>query len=216
MKRNKIDKIKKLFKEEIKDFFDKYKDIEQVEEFSKDILKAGEMFSNGFRVVCDSEKTLDVSGPIGELFFNNEKGFQGYCRASNQYHRANLEDLNNIFDYKFFYRNNIVSFKDCIFLDLNKLKTSCVDLTSYNLLVKLLKKHSKILCYLDDLIEDVDNIKEVLYLYSLNQIPENKLYKEIPDASLFKRKNKKLKKEFETFKKEAEPLRIKYKLLKEI
>ncbi len=206
MKRNKIDKIKKLFKEERKDFFDKYKDIEQVEEFSKDILKAGEMFSNGFRVVCDSEKTLDVSGPIGELLFNNEKGF----------HRAGLKDLNNIFDYKFFYRNNIVSFNDSIFLDLNKLKTSCVDLTSYNLLVKLLKKQSKILYYLDDLIENVDNIKHVLYLYSLNQIPKNGLYKEIPDASLFKRKNKKLKKEFETFKKEAEPLRIKYKLLKEI
>lgn len=206
MKRNKIDKIKKLFKEERKDFFDKYKDIEQVEEFSNDILKAGEMFSNGFRVVCDSEKTLDVSGPIGELLFNNEKGF----------HRAGLKDLNNIFDCKIFYRNNIVSFRDSIFLDLNKLKTSCVDLTSYNLLVKLLKKHSKILCYLDDLIENVDNIKHVLYLYSLNQIPKNELYKEIPDASLFKRKNKKLKKEFETFKKEAEPLRIKYKLLKEI
>lgn len=206
MKRNKIDKIKKLFKEERRDFFDKYKDIEQVEEFPKDILKAGEMFSNGFRVVCDSEKTLDVSGPIGELLFNNEKGF----------HRAGLKDLNNIFDCKFFYKNNIVSFKDSIFLDLNKLKTSCVDLTSYNLLVKLLKKHSKILYYLDDLIEDVDNIKHVLYLYSLNQIPKNELYKGIPDASLFKRKNKKLKKEFETFKKEAEPLRIKYKLLKEI
>ena len=206
MKRNKIDKIKKLFKEERKDFFDKYKDIEQIEEFSKDILKAGEMFSNGFRIVCDSEKTLDVSGPMGELLFNNEKGF----------HRADLKDLNNIFDYNFFYRNNIVSFKDSTFLDLNKLKTSCVDLTSYNLLVKLLKKQSKILCYLDDLIENVDNIKHVLYLYSLNQIPKNELYKEIPDASLFKRKNKKLKKEFETFKKEAEPLRIKYKLLKEI